>query len=109
MVEILVAELKQADEETENELIFQGVMSPVLILLSKNGKLLNVLQHADLSLNCLPRLQENVQGHAAEKSNQITGNDVYQIVLQSYPYREAMMTITRMLNIQTPCFMRPSA
>ena len=51
MVEILIAELKQEDEDSENQFIFQGVVSPVLIFLGKYGKLLNVLQRAYLSLD----------------------------------------------------------
>ena len=82
MVEVLVAELKQEDQDCEDQFVFQGVFSPVFILLGKNGELLNVLQHADLSLNCLPRLHENVQSHTAEKSNKITKNDVCQSVVK---------------------------
>ena len=42
MVEVLVAELEEEDEKGEDELIFQGVVSPVFIFLGKNGKFLNV-------------------------------------------------------------------
>ena len=55
MVEILIAELKQEDEDGENQFIFQGVVSPVLIFLGKNGKFLNVLQRAYFSLDGFPR------------------------------------------------------
>ena len=78
----MVAELKQADEDGEDQFVFQGVVSPVFILLGKNRKLLNILQHADLSLNCLPRFKKNVQSHTTEKSNQITENDVRQSVVK---------------------------
>ena len=54
MVEILVAELEEADQAGEDELIFQGVVSPVFIFLGKNGKFLNVLQRTDLSFNGFP-------------------------------------------------------
>ena len=54
MVEVLVAELEEEDEKGEDELIFQGVVSPVFIFLGKNGKFLNVLQRADLSFDGFP-------------------------------------------------------
>ena len=50
-VEILVAELKQEDEASEDQFIFQGVVSPVFIFLGKNGKFFNVLQGANLSFD----------------------------------------------------------
>ena len=76
MVKVLIAELKQEDEDCENEFIFQGVVSPVFIFLGKNGKFFNVLQRAYLSLDCFPWLKEHVQSHAAEKSNKKVDNNV---------------------------------
>ena len=75
MVEILIADLKQEDEDCENQFIFQRIVSSVFIFLGKNGKFFNVLQHAYLFLDGFPRFQENVQSHTAEKSNQIIDNN----------------------------------
>ena len=83
MVEILIADLKQEDEDCENKFIFQRVVSSVFIFLSKNGKFFNVLQHAYFFLDCFTRIKENVQSHAAEKSKQII--DLTIMFCQSYP------------------------
>ena len=109
MVEILIAQLKQEDEDCENEFVFQGVVSSVFTFLSKNRKFFDVLERAYLPLDCFPRFQEHVQGHGAEKSTQIIVNNVYQCVIRPDPYKVAMMTITRILNILTPCCTKPSA
>ena len=78
MIEILIADLKQEDEDCENKFIFQRVVSSVFIFLSKNGKFFNVLQHAYFFLDCFTRIKENVQSHAAEKSSQRYNNQFCQ-------------------------------
>ena len=55
MVKILIAQLKQEDEDCQDQFIFQGVVSSVFIFLGKNGKFLDVLQRAYLSLDGFPR------------------------------------------------------
>ena len=86
MVEILIADLKQEDEDCENKFIFQRVVSSVFIFLGKDGKFFNVLQHAYFFLDCFTRIKENVQSHAAEKSSQRNNNQFCPSFIHSNSY-----------------------
>ena len=79
--EVLITDFKEEDEDGEDQLIFQRVVSPVLIFLGKNGELLNIFHHANFPLDkvvWVSWLYKYIQSYRTEKSKKI--RDKYRIL-----------------------------